>query len=317
MKNVPFQITLIAPPVGTNGTNYYKCSNDVSLNLIIGVSASTNNFELGSFLNIDRFYANGTQISGVANINGFDSKAKELTSEGVQCAGFLNHNTNNYSGVQISGAINKNKNFEGFQVSGFANRNLSTKNSYQIAGVANISNRGESRLQVSGFVNVAENLTSVRDIDSVNVEKEGKGIQATGFVNIAKDVKGIQVAGFANIAENVKGVQLSGFINICDSIDGIPISFISIVKKGGYRNFEIATTDWSPLQFTYRMGVEKFYTVYSISKLRGNWDRYAYGIGFGHNRRIFNDKTSLNIELVNYQEFVLNSQHSALFTTER
>lgn len=317
MKTTPFQFTLLTPPIGTNGIYFYKTANDVSLNTFIGVSAATNYVELGGFLNVDRFYANGVQAAGFANINGFDPKAKDLTSEGVQGAGFANINANNYKGIQLSGFLNKNRNFEGLQASGFANINQSTKNSYEISGFANISPKGESHIQASGFINIAENLKGIQGSGFINIAKDVKGIQGTGFANIANDVVGVQASGFANVAKHVKGIQASGFINICDSIDGIPISFISIVKKGGYRNFEISTTDWSPVQLTYRMGIEKFYNVYSISKLRGNWDRYAFGFGFGHNRKIFNDKTSLNIEAVHHQEFVWNPQHWVLFTTDR
>lgn len=334
-KKVPIQFTLITPPISTNGIYFYNTINDVSLNTFIGVGAASNYVELGGFLNVNRLYANGVQMSGFANVNGFDRKASEYHSEGVQLSGFANVNGNNYKGLQGSGFANINKDFEGmqaagylninkkvknaFQVSGFANINQSTENSFQVTGFANFAGKGNNRLQASGFLNVADeitgiqasgfanlskNLTGVQGSGFVNVARDVKGIQGSGFANMARDVEGVQASGFINVAHNVKGLQVAGFINICDSIEGIPVGFISIVKKGGYRNFEISTSEWSPVQLTYRMGIEKFYNVYSISKLNGGWDRYALGFGFGHNRQIFN-KTDLNIELVHHQEFVL------------
>jgi len=320
LKKVPVQFTLITPPISTNGIYFYKTINDVSLNTFIGVGAASNYVELGGFLNVNRFYANGVQLSGFANVNGFDPKASNYHSTGVQLSGFANFNGNNYIGFQSSGFVNINKDFEGLQtsgfvnvnrdvknslqVAGFANINKSTDNSYQVSGFANVVSGGNNKLQASGFVNVASGITGIQASGFANAARDLKGIQASGFANIARDIEGVQASGFVNVARHVKGMQISGFINICDTIEGIPVGFISIVRKGGYRNFEISTSEWSPVQLTYRMGIEKFYNVYTLSKLNGSWDRYALGFGFGHNRTIFN-KTDMNIELVHHQEFVV------------
>lgn len=334
-KRVPVQVSLIAPPISTNGIYFYKTINDVSLNSFIGVGAASNYCDLSGFLSANRLYSDGVQLSGFANISGFDKLASDYSSEGIQATGFLNFNGNNYTGIQASGFANINKDFQGIQASGFINVNRDVKNSllvsgfmnvnrsvdnvYEASGFANISTKGMSRIQAAGFINVASKLEGLQGSGFANVAKDVtgvqgagfanlannvKGLQGSGFANVAKDVEGVQAAGFINIARNVKGLQASGFINICDSIDGIPIGFISIVKKGGYRNFEVSTSEWSPVQLTYRMGIEKFYNVYTLSKLDGGWDRYSFGFGFGHNRQIFN-KTDLNIELVQHQEFLL------------
>lgn len=304
LKTVPIQFTLFTPPISTNGIYFYKTINDVSLNTFIGVGAASNYIELGGFINANRFYANGAQFSGFLNINGFDPKASNYQSKGVQLSGFANVNGNKYTGLQSSGFANINKDFEGLQASGFVNINEHTENSFQFAGFANISPKGSTYLQAAGFANVASDLKGVQGSGFANVARDLKGVQGSGFANIARDITGVQASGFVNVARNVKGVQAAGFINICDSIDGIPIGFISIVKKGGYRNFEVSTSEWSPVQLTYRMGIEKFYNVYTLSKLNGDWDRFALGFGFGHNRNIFK-KTDLNIELVHHQEFLL------------
>jgi len=345
-KKAPIQFSLIAPPISTNGIYFYNTINDVSLNTFIGVSAATNYCELGGFLNVDRLYSNGVQASGFANISGFDRKAADYSSEGVQLSGFLNYNGNNYAGFQGSGFANINRDFTGIQASGFLNvnrdvksavliagflnYNRSVENTIELSGFANISPKGISRVQAAGFINVAskvegiqgsgfaniaKDVTGVQGAGFINTSRDLKGVQGSGFANFARDVEGVQASGFINIAHKVKGLQASGFINICDSIDGIPVGFISIVKKNGYRNFEISTSEWSPVQLTYRMGIEKFYNVYTLSKLTGGWDRYALGFGFGHNRNLFN-KTDLNIELVHHQEFLLRKSIYA-FSAER
>lgn len=347
LRRVPMQFTLFTPPIGTNGIYFYKTINDVSLNTFIGVGAASEYLELSGFINANRFYSNGVQASGFINLSGFDRGASEYSSQGAQLSGFANINGNDYKGFQWAGFSNINRNFNGFQVSGFlnfnrsannsfliagfANVNDSTDNSYQGAGFANFSSKGVSRLQLASFGNFASDVTGVqgagfgnwaKDVKGIqgagfaNWSRDISGIQGAGFANFARDVKGIQGSGFMNIARNVKGVQLAGFINICDSIEGIPVSFISIVKKNGYRNFEISTTDWAPVQLTYRMGVEKFYSIYTISKLTGGLGRYALGFGFGHNSRLF-DKTQLNIELTSHQEYVWGPGRWFLFYAEK
>ncbi len=332
LRRVPLQFTLLTPPIGSNGIYFYKTINDVSLNTFIGVGAASEYLELGGFINANRFYSNGVQASGFMNISGFDKGAVDYVSDGVQLSGFANFNGNKYKGFQGAGFANINKDFEGFQgsgflnlnrsadnsflIAGFANFNQSTDKSYQAAGFANFSSRGESRAQVAGFGNFSQDVKGIQGAGFGNWARDVKGIQGAGFANFAKDVKGVQGAGFMNIARNVKGVQLSGFINICDSIQGIPISFISIVKKNGYRNFEISTTDWAPVQLTYRMGVDKFYSIYTISKLTGGIERYALGFGFGHNSRLF-DKTQLNLELTKHQEYLWGPGRWFLFYAEK
>ena len=305
LKTVPIQFTFLTPPISTNGIYFYKTINDVSLNIFVGVGAASNYLELGSFLNINRFYSNGVQLAGFGNISGFDRDAYKFGSKGVQLSGFFNLNGNDYTGLQAAGFINVNKDFNGLQASGFMNVDKDVENSLQIAGFANVDRRAENSYQVAGFANIAKKGTNrVQAAGFLNVSENIGGVQAAGFSNVARDVEGAQISGFINVARNVKGTQIAGFINICDSIEGIPIGFINIVRKNGYRNFEISTSEWSPVQITYRMGVEKFYNIYTLSKLAGGWDRFAFGFGVGHNHSIF-DKTDLNIELVHHQEFVI------------
>lgn len=330
-RTVPLQFTFMTPPIGTNGTLFYKTINDVSLNTFIGVGAASNFVELSGFIGVNRLYSDGVQLSGFANISGFDPLAANYSSEGVQLTGFANINGNTYNGIQGAGFMNINRSFQGLQGSGFLNINQSSSNSFQGAGFmnvnkqsengfmgagfANVALKGTNRVQGAGFLNVSENIAGVQGAGFANVSKSMKGIQGAGFANVAQDVQGIQASGFINVAKNVKGLQVAGFINVCDSIEGLPIGFISVVKKNGYRNIEVSTSEWSPVQLTYRMGIEKLYNVYTVSMLPGGFKTVALGFGFGHNRQIL-DKTDLNIELVHHQEFMLK-RPVFMFTAER
>lgn len=64
-----FQLTFLYP-LGTSGINSSHNSYKVSLNLLFGQTGATESFEAGGFLNINRYYTNGAQLSGFVNITG-------------------------------------------------------------------------------------------------------------------------------------------------------------------------------------------------------------------------------------------------------
>ncbi|MCF8358860.1 MAG: hypothetical protein K9H26_08890 [Prolixibacteraceae bacterium] len=305
LRRVPFQFTLFTPPIGTNGIYFANTINDISFNTFIGVGAAVNYLEIGGFANVNRLYSKGLQVSGFINANGFDPNARHYKSSGFQGSGFANFNGNHFSGFQGTGFLNINKSFTGVQGSGFANINGTASKSLQVAGFANLNGTAEQSCQGAGFANVTTKGDCYAQLAGfMNIGADINGVQGAGFMNIAGDVKGVQAAGFMNIAHNVEGVMAAGFINICDSLDGIPLGFINIIKNNGYYSFEVATSDWAPVQLNYRMGKEAFYNIYSLSKLTGPWGRLAAGFGFGHTRRLF-PKMKLNVELVHHSEFLV------------
>ena len=275
VKEKPFQLTLMTPPISTNGMDFDQCVNRLSLNTFLGVSAGTNGFEMGGFINMNRYFTRGAQIAGFMNVCGYQTQPEmELWSQGFQGAGFANINRNHFTGLCASGFLNYNHSLDGVQVAGFANYADSVSNAHQLAGFANYVGKGENHIQISGFANKAE------------------------------EISGVQAAGFINVAKNVKGVQVAGFINVCDSIDGIPIGFINVVKKNGYRSFEVSVTDFSYFQASYKMGVEQFYNIYTLSMLPGGANNWALGFGFGTHKNIVNG-LKLNLELTSHNAFNL------------
>ena len=83
-----FQFTFMFPPIGTNGIDFYKVVNCVSINSFIGVSAGIECFEAGGFINVNRAYTRGIQLAGFMNITGIE-KGRGYYSEGIQMAGFV------------------------------------------------------------------------------------------------------------------------------------------------------------------------------------------------------------------------------------
>ncbi len=274
----PFQFTFLIPPLSTNGVGNFNTINDVSLNLFIGVSGGVDVFEAGGFINVDRFNVNGTQMAGFGNIVG-----GHVT--GVQLAGFLN-----LTGASTTGA----------QMAGFVNVTSDTLDGFQGAGFINVAGKSEHGVQAAGFGNVA-----------------GPGsnhFQGAGLFNVAENVEGAQLAGFVNVAGNVKGTQLAGFINICDSIEGIPLSFISVVKKNGYRKFGFSVSEVQYANLFYKMGVKHLYNIYSFGKPFGSGSRWMYGVGLGTELDI-KENMVLNIEGTVHQELWIGNSASDHFLT--
>ena len=272
----PFQITFVTP-LGTNGVMAPSVSNMVSLNLLVGVNGGVEDFELGGLINIDNGSVTGAQISGFGNIV-----------------------TGPVKGFQLGGFANINSAYtEGFQAAGFVNIVDDNAKDMEIAGFANITKNFKG-MQVSGFGNYSEEIEGFQGTGFMNISRNASGAQLAGFMNVAEDLDGMQASGFLNVAEKVKGLQLAGFLNICDSIDGIPIAPISIVKKGGYRKFEFWGNETFYMNTSFRIGVPKFYTIFTLGYKPGYSDfNWALGFGAGTSFAIA-DNHSIDLELHTY-----------------
>ena len=179
-------------PISSNGKHAPLDTNDLSINLIAGVSAVEKGFSFAGLSNIVRYNTYGTQI-----------------------AGFSNHILKKANGVLLAG---------------FANT-YGQGNGAAFAGFTNIAHGNVNGLQFAGFANVAKNINGGQFAGFSNTAKNITASQFAGFINIAKNVKGSQFAGFINIAKKVKGAQIAGFINIADSSD-YPIGIVNFIKKG-------------------------------------------------------------------------------------
>jgi hypothetical protein len=188
--------------------------------------------------------AKGTHKS--CQIGFVNTTVKDFT--GVQ-AGFVNTTLGYFKGVQAGFVNTSAKDFIGMQL-GFVNTTLKDQKGYQI-----------------GFVN-----TTLNDF---------KGYQV-GFVNtVFGNEKGFQI-GFVNTAtRGIKGFQI-GFVNYADNISGgVPLGFISIVKKDGYRSFELSSNELYPINLAFKLGVKRLYTAYQLSCNPDLSKPYSASIGLG------------------------------------
>jgi len=292
----PFQISFFTP-LGTNGMDSWKYTNNFSFNIIAGYAGGLKGFELGGFSNLILHDVYGSQIAGFCNttigktegiqISGFSNVSKKFL-KGAQIAGFSNVVADSAMALQISGFSNVvNGSLKGAQISGFANVAKGSTDGAQIAGFSNYSHSDSRDIQIAGFSNVTKG-------DLI-------GSQISGFSNVTSgDIAGVQVSGFINVAKKVKGTQIS-FINICDTIeDGIAIGFLSIVKKG-YRAFEIGADETMYAQANFKIGTERFYNIFSLGAQQKSGN-FNWGFGYGVGSLIdVSDKLALNADAVCYQ----------------
>ena len=259
-KTMPIQITFISP-MGTNGIYSGQVANNVSINILAGISGGVRGVELGGLANISKGDIIGFQAAGLANAGlGYVT--------GVQLAGLANYNKEFVHGLQAAGLINFTKDeFEGLQLAGLANGNTQNTKGVQVAGLVNTSTKIMEGVQVAGITNVA-----------------------------LKELNGFQL-GLINFAGKLNGFQL-GLINVADSVGkGAGLGLITYYRNG-YHTFELETNETFRVNATFKSGVNKFYMIYTVGfKTDNNKSYWAPGIGFGGHFPI-SQKLALNTDLI-------------------
>lgn len=213
------QISLM-PYLGTNSFRSAAITNEMSVNVVVGISGGVDGFELGGLVNIVRGDVVGLQVAGLSNrVRG------ELT--GIQLAGAVNRVGGTFTGLQIGGLVNTNlSDSHGIMLAGIVNQTYGDTAHVQLAGLANYSH-GHAELQMSLLAN-----------------------QAGGVV-------GEQAALLFNKAGYVRGHQL-GLVNVADTVAGISIGLLTLVKKG-YNRVEISLSDYLWANAALIFGTPKWY----------------------------------------------------------
>lgn len=255
------------PFIGTNHMLSGRLINGYSLNVISGYSLGVRQLEVGGVLNMVRGDVMGVQVAGVGNLVGENVI-------GVQVGGALNTVRRNMTGVQVGGAANVvGGNVEGVQVGGAFNTVLGNMDGVQIAGAYNMNAGRVYGVQIAGAFNVANG-------DVV-------GGQIAGALNLAtRSVsRGWQVSGLLNYAHALRrGSGQLGIINIADSSAATSIGILNIVRRNGYRRFELGVNETRLTSFTLKLGSRWFYNVFSGGTLLTNgtlptvW-QVGYGLG--------------------------------------
>ncbi|MDL2231767.1 hypothetical protein LJB85_03410 [Porphyromonadaceae bacterium OttesenSCG-928-L07] len=276
LKHFPAQISFVYP-MTTQGNNTVDYSYSLSLNMLMGRVGALNGIGFGGLYNRVDQHVRGVLFGGLYNQIG-----KSMT--GVQAAGLLNMTGENVRGAQLSGLANMS----------------SYVNGIQFAGITNIA-KEVNGLQVGGVINLSEHSRGFRFAGITNVSDSTTGFQLAGVANITHTTSGTGAA-LINRTKVLKGVNL-GLINIIDTIEsGASLALINVVRKGAYKEWEFSFSDYSNVSVSYKVGVKKLYTIYTLG---GNFldDRtWNAGVGIG-NRTSISKRFDIQPELITYVYF--------------
>ena len=169
----------------------------------------------------------------------------------AEMGGIFNYNDGAMKGIQLAGTANLNKgNVHGLMFSGIAGITFKSLQGASVSGVLNFSTEDSKGLQFG----------------TANISVGGFSGLQFGVINFSGKLKGLQI-GVLNYQGDNKGISF-GVVN---------------VAKGGLFQFELLGGDVIYSNLNYKMGVERFYTVYKLgySSYKSN-PVYSVGLGFGH-----------------------------------
>ena len=308
LKKFPAQISIVYP-IGTHGRQSINHAYNLSLNLFTGKVGRLNGLEINGLFGFCVGIA-GIQTGGLGNVagivqgiqvGGLFNLSEDL--KGIQTGGLVNH-SNSVKGLQIGGFGN-NTTYEakGIQIGGFGNRSCSGVRGMQLAGICNSSSK-VTGLQISGIYN----LTDYCPTAGVT------GIQISGIYNIGNTMTGMQIGAY-NRVQTLRGIQI-GIFSVNDTIEkGGSLSLVNIVKKGYYKEWELLFSDYANVALSYKMGVQKFYTIYTAGVNFIGDNLWIAGIGFG-NRTSIGNRFDFQPELVSFNYFPTNFKNTEnTFTT--
>jgi hypothetical protein len=280
------------------------------------VGGQVKGIQTSGIVNIVNGRTIGIQTAGVANLvnNGM---------KGIQTSGVVSIANVGMKGIQTSGIINMvNNQMSGIQLSGIVNTVNGETKGIQASGLANITNGEMKGIQVSGFNLVNGGMKGLHVSGIANLVNGGmKGIQVSGIANLVSDeMKGIQIAGIGNGFSNMTGLQIGGIYNrvntlrglqvglvsVNDTIaKGISLSLVNIVKRGFYKEWEFSFSDYANVALSYKMGMQKFYTIYTAGVNFIEDNLWIVGLGFG-NRTPIGNRFDFQPELISFNYFPTN-----------
>lgn len=277
----PVQASFI-PGIGTHGKISSQVTNSLSFNILGGYSGGVSGVEVGGLFNIDKKDVKYMQVGGILNIVTGDVSGMEVSGvlnvvkgsvAGMQTAGVVNVVSGSVTGMQVSGVVSQvSEDIKGMCVSGVCNRGGCSMKGLQVAGVVNLLDCEDTSCSMDGM--------QVAGIGNL-VNSCARGAQVAGILNLcSKKMQGLQLSGICNISKEMTGVQI-GLLNIADTIDGYCIGLVNIVRKG-YHAIGLTSNELTNLNFVYKAGTKKLYSVFSAgtNTLPGK-RAFIYGFGIG------------------------------------
>lgn len=253
------QISLL-PMIGTNALRSAQITNDLSLNILWGISGGVSGVEVGGFGNTVLGDVTGVQVAGVGSIVGGDVT-------GTQVGGLFNICEGRVTGVQAGGVFNISGEAEAVQAAGIFNISRNNMSGVQAAGLFNIAHQDAKGLQAGTLFNISGGYTHLQT--------------ALLFNSTRGDVRDGQYSLLYNRARQVEGIQF-GLINVADTVAGMPIGLFNFIKKG-YNRVEISASESLYGNIAVKFGAHAFYNII-LGGARwesGNPEETAWGLGYG------------------------------------
>ena len=243
----------------------------VSINLLIGSTASLAGFEVAGLVNAESRHVVGFQAAGLGNlvagnVTGFQSAGLANYAGGdlvfAQAAGLVNYAGGALRGLQAAGLGN----LANGALAGSEGAVSEAARGAQMAGLANFNFGDSEGAQAAGILNYARGVI--------------KGAQLAGIVNYAGAVSGAQI-GLVNVGGRISGTQI-GLVNIAHRMEGVPVGLISI-EDGGIFNLE-ATWGGSgtEVDLGLKVGTRHTFTRVGLGHpVDRSTDLWSFGIGLG------------------------------------
>ncbi len=257
-----FQLSLI-PGISTNGPRAGSYINQVSINILSGLSAGNRIIEIGASNNNSQGIR-GIQVAALTNFVGLKTFSNHSRTEkwalinsgfrvnasGFQAAGLVNYVRNHFNGFQLAGVSNSAADsVKGFQLAGIANTAGRDVDGAQVSGIFNVADANMAGFQISSLFNYTRFRMSGLQLAVVNKSGATKGKYSTpptkargwqvGILNISSNMHGVQV-GIVNIAGKLRGKQF-GIVNIFPRNNekgtprgGTPVGLLNFGSKGSY-----------------------------------------------------------------------------------
>ena len=282
-------------PMTTMGDQTVNYRYGLSFNILSGKVGAVRGVEFGSIFNHVEHDVRGVQFGGIAN------RTREV--RGIQFGGIGNISTT-VEGIQFGGIANVSQNITGIQIGGIANVSDSIKG-IQFGGIANLSSEVHG-IQFGGIANVAESVKGIQFGGIANLTEKIEGIQYAGIGNVSNKVSGASFGGIFNLTGTLNGVQFAGIVNVVDTVaSGVPVGLVNIVRKGAYREWSLNFADYLNVGLSFKMGIRKFYTIFSAGANFLEDDLWVTGIGFGH-RTSLGSRFDFQPEIVGYHYYPWN-----------
>ena len=287
LERFPIQFSVYYP-MTSQGDKTINHHYNFSINLFSGRVGAVTGVEFGYLFNRVENDVTGLQFAELMN--------KSSGVNGVQTGGLANA-ANTVKGAQSAGLTNIAKNVTGMQIAGIANFADSVKG-LQLGGIANFT-KTATGMQFGGITNLTENSKRFQFAGIFNRTNESSGFQFAGIANVSDKVEGASFGGVYNRTGTLRGVQI-GVVNVIDTVEtGVSIALLSIVKKGFYNEWALTFADYQNVGISYKIGMQKFYTIYTAGYNFIEDKLWMFGFGFG-NRTELSGKIDFQPEIVSY-----------------